>query len=387
MPTQRWTNCLGLGIAENRSHKVLLGVLPGEGIGPEVVGCALDILDSVAQATGLLFEVRFGGPIGRDAERLFGDPLTAEIVEFCDDIFAAGGAVLNGPGGGRYVYDLRRHFQLFFKISPLRSVFGVPDASRLRREHVEHADILIARENCGGIYQGRWNDAVDASGQRVAEHHAQYTASQVLSFLQASARLAAQRSGKLTVVWKESGLPSISRLWRDYAAESAEQFGVRFAMVDIDLMAYRLIQEPHAFDVVAAPNLCGDVLADLGAVLLGSRGLTFSGNYSADGRAVYQTNHGAAYELAGTDRANPAGQILSLAMLLRETFGLDREAHAMEQALRDVWNDGWRTEDVAAPGMRVVGTRQFASRVAQRAGVLALQSYQTPETFEVPQCA
>jgi 3-isopropylmalate dehydrogenase len=102
-------------------------------------------------------------------------------------------------------------------------------------------------------------------------------------------------------------------------------------------------------------------------VLLGSRGVSFSGNYNEDGNAAYQTNHGAAYDLAGTDRANPAGQILSLAMMLRESFGLVQEAAAIQDAIRSVWREGFRTEDVATPGTRIVGTREMGSRIAERA--------------------
>ena len=121
--------------------------------------------------------------------------------------------------------------------------------------------------------------------------------------------MARQRRRDLTVIWKEAGIPAISRLWQDCAQEAAETHGVRLRMLDIDFMAYRLITAAQGFDVVAAPNSFGDVLADLGAALLGSRGVSFSGNYSEAGNAAYQTNHGAAYDLAGTDRANPAGQI------------------------------------------------------------------------------
>jgi 3-isopropylmalate dehydrogenase len=170
----------------------------------------------------------------------------------------------------------------------------------------------------------------------------------------------------LTVVWKESGIPTISRLWRDCAEDAAREYRVSYAMVDIDLMAYRLIQDAPSFNVIAAPNLFGDVLADLAAVLLGSRGLSYSGNFDHHGRAVYQTNHGAAYDLAGTDRANPVGQILSMAMMLRESFGLCSASAAIEQAVRSVWEEGFCTADVAVPGRRVIGTVEMATRIAQR---------------------
>jgi 3-isopropylmalate dehydrogenase len=134
-------------------------------------------------------------------------------------------------------------------------------------------------------------------------------------------------------------------------------------------MAYELIHHPQDFDVIAASNLAGDVLGDLTALLVGSRGLSFSGNFSPDGPAVYQTNHGAAHDIAGSDVANPVGQILSLAMLLRESLSLEREAQTIEDAVQAVWASGLRTADIASPGDRVVGTREMATRIAEAAAI------------------
>jgi 3-isopropylmalate dehydrogenase len=136
--------------------------------------------------------------------------------------------------------------------------------------------------------------------------------------------------------------------------------------MNADLAAYELIQHPAQFDVLVTPNLLGDILADVAGVLMGSRGVTFSGNFDANGRAVYQTNHGCAHDMAGTDVANPAGQILSLAMLLRESFGLVRAAGLVEDALAGVWRQGWRTADLAEPTCHVLGTRAMADRVAEQ---------------------
>ena len=130
-----------------------------------------------------------------------------------------------------------------------------------------------------------------------------------------------------------------------------------------------MIQMPRDMDVVVTPNMIGDILADLGGALLGSRGLTFSGNFSPCGRAVYQTGHGAAFDLAGTGRANPAGQILALAMMLRESFGLDAEAAIIEHAVEEVWRGGWRTDDLCwsgtPAGVKRVGTRELTGRIAE----------------------
>lgn len=372
----RLTDCLREG-RENAPDfpspvRICVGVLPGEGIGPEVIESALMVLKAVTAASGIRLEVETGGAIGRDAERVDGVPLPLSVVHFCGDIFSKGGAVLCGPGGGRFVYDLRKEFDLFFKISPLKAENGLPDASSVKTERLRGVDILLARENCGGVYQGPWSEELDPEALPIrARQEFEYSAGAVRRFLNPAARLARSRSRRLTVVWKESGVPSISRLWRQCAEESAAEAGVEVTLVDIDLMAYRLIQDASAFDVIAAPNLFGDILGDLGAVLLGARGNSYSGNYSQNGRAVYQTNHGAAYDLTGTGKANPAGQIFSAAMMLRESFGLCREAAAIEAAVRSVWNEGWRTPDVASPGKRPVTALDMARRIADRACDLA----------------
>jgi 3-isopropylmalate dehydrogenase len=124
-------------------------------------------------------------------------------------------------------------------------------------------------------------------------------------------------------------------------------------------------------DVIVAPNLFGDVLSDAAGALMGSRGITHGGSFDSAGAAVYQTNHGAAHDLAGSDRANPAGQILAAAMMLRESFELSTEAEMMERALGSAWAAGWRTADVAEPGCRVIGTREMAERVADLLGEAA----------------
>jgi len=347
-----------------RTGRLVLGVLPGEGIGPEVVGAALEVLDAVRSAGPAEFEVRTGGAIGRDAELMTGRTLTDDVTEFCERIFGDGGAVLCGPGGGRFVYDLRRRFDLFCKISPLKPVGALCEAGRLKAACVAGADVLIVRENSGGVYQGDWGETLDPQAGRVAEHAFRYTETQVRRLLEVACVLAAGRKGRLAVVVKEGGIPAISALWRDVGGESAARAGIDVSFIDIDLAAYRLVQDPLAFDVIAASNLFGDVLADVGAVLLASRGMSFSGNFSSAGAAVYQTNHGSALDLSGQGRANPIGQIASTAMMLRESFGLAREAAWIEASIEDVLRHGFRTFDVAEPGATIVGTAELGRRIA-----------------------
>jgi 3-isopropylmalate dehydrogenase len=361
----RWTECLpSPSAAASPRDGIVVGAIPGEGVGPEVISAALGVLKAVTDASDIPLTMRTGGAIGREAEARHGASLTAETVAFSESIFREGGALLCGPGGGRFVYDLRKTFDLFFKISPLRAENGLMKSSSLKEEVLRGVDILLVRENCGGVYQGTWADEAPAG----VRHEFSYQAEHVSRFLDPAARLAKSRSGRLMVIWKESGLPSISALWKRCAHEAADRAGVAVQMVDVDLFAYQMVQTPRNFDVVAAPNLFGDILGDLGAVFLGARGHSYSGNFSGDGKAAYQTNHGSAHDIAGTSRANPAGQIFSIAMMLRESFGLWREANAIEAAVRSVWADGWRTADVATPGCRLATTDEMGALIAERAG-------------------
>jgi nicotinamidase-related amidase len=164
----RWSDCLREDAMPRRKPSRVIGVLTGEGIGPEVVGCALDVLSAVESVTGRKFTVEFGAPIGREAERGGGKVLPDEVIEFCRGIFARGGAVLSGPGGGRYVYDLRRVFDLFCKLSPLKVSDDLAGANRMKAEHVRGVDILMVRENASGLYQGK---------KKLASSRARWTAS------------------------------------------------------------------------------------------------------------------------------------------------------------------------------------------------------------------
>jgi 3-isopropylmalate dehydrogenase len=342
------------------SQPFLIGALPGEGVGPAVVEAALEVLAAVGAVSGQVFEVRFGGAIGLDAIGRSGSPLSEEVTGFCREIFAAGGAIFAGPGGGRFVYDMRRTFDLFCKLSPVHTFTELRGAGRLRPEAADGIDLLVVRENLGGLYQGE-----SSRVERRVVHTFACSAEEARQILDVGARLAQGRRGSLAVVVKDSGLPALSALWREQAQASAAAAGIGCAFLDIDFAVYQLIQNPRDFDVLVAPNCFGDILADLGGVLMGSRGLTYGASYSGSGAAVYQTNHGAAYDLAGADRANPAGQILALAMMLRESFGLSAEADRVEEALRQVWRGGWRTADLGEVGCEVVGTRELARRVAE----------------------
>jgi 3-isopropylmalate dehydrogenase len=171
----------------------------------------------------------------------------------------------------------------------------------------------------------------------------------------------------------------VTALWRDVGQTVARKHGVTASFMNVDLAAYELIQNPAQFDVIVASNLFGDILADICGVLVASRGVTFSGNFDPHGRGVYQTNHGCAHDLAGTDTANPAGQILSLAMLLRESFELENAATLIEKSLAATWRAGWRTADLAEPGCPILGTKAMTAKVTENIFRLA----QAPSPHEL----
>ncbi len=350
--------------ALNQPSRHLIGVLEGTGIGPQIIDAALQVLKAVEQVEDLKFEVRCGGLIGEDAIKEHGQWLPEDTADFCSDIFRLGGAILNGPGGGRYVYDLRRRFDLFCKFVPVRPTPELAGAAKVSPLVLKDVDLLIVRDNTGGVYQGSWGDRATDKG-RVAEHAFSYSEVEVHRLIEVATRAAARRRGNLFIVVKDGGVPSVTALWRDVGAAVAKRHGLEAKFINIDLAVYELIQNPGRFDVIATPNLFGDIIVDICGVLVSSRGVTFSGNFNAHGNGVYQTNHGCAHDLAGADVANPGGQILSLAMMLRESFGLEKAATLIEKSLAAAWREGWRTEDIAEPGSRVLGTRAMGEKVAE----------------------
>jgi 3-isopropylmalate dehydrogenase len=339
------------------SHVV--GVVPGEGIGPEIVAAAVAVLEAVARANLLPISIRTA-----DVPIRSGHLFAEKLWEFCDATFAASGALLCGPVGGRFVYDLRARFDLYCKLVPLRPSPALADIAIVRLKRLQDVDVLIVRENVGGLYAGEFGRSEDG---RVAYQQCTYRADQVARLVTIAADLAGRRRGRLAVIVKSGGIPEVSALWREQAEVAAAARDVQLELLEVDNASFQLIAHPSRFDVIAAPNLLGDVLADTAAVLLGSRGMSYSGNFGPSGRAVYQTGHGAAYDLAGSGTADPVAQILSVAMMLRESFAFEQGAAQIEAAVERVLAAGWRTPDIAGPRSRVAGTRELAERIAEEA--------------------
>jgi 3-isopropylmalate dehydrogenase len=361
--------------AFDRTRPHVVGVLTGEGVGPEVVPVALALLDVLRGHTSRRFELREGGLIGCSAKAVHGSSLSSEVTAFAADVFRDGGALFCGPGGDRFVYEMRRAFDLYCKFTPLEPLPELRQAGVVRPHAVAAANIVAIRENSGGIYQGSWTSEVDKDGNGIAYHHFHYTEGMVRRILKVGLRLAESRRRRLQMVLKPAGIPSISDLWRRCAEEMAPEHGVSVMEYEIDNAAYQLIANPAQFDVIISPNLFGDVLADCGALLLASRGLSYSGNFSAAGNGVYQTGHGAARDIAGRDVANPIGQIFSLGMMLRESFDWPEADTALRRAVRTTLRGGVCTGDVAVEGSTVLSTRAFGAEVvetleAQLSGVM-----------------
>lgn len=338
-----------------------IGVLPGEGIGPEIIDVTLNILNTVSNITNTPFIIKTGGDIGCPAKEKYGSALTAEVTDFCKDIYSKEGAVLCGPGGARFVYNLRTEFDLFCKFTPLQPFTELNDAGVLKAEAKQAVDIIAVRENVSGAYFGEWGLDQDNN----AYHHIRYNKKDIVRIINTAIRLTLLRNKHLTLVIKKGGMPSISTLWYETFSELVTQHNIDSQILDIDHTAYQLIADAKSFDVIVSPNLFGDILADCGALLLGSRGMSYSGNFNSKGHAVFQTGHGAAYDLAGKNTANPIGQILSLCMMLRESFSLISIAADIEYAIRKTLFNGIRTADIAVPGCQIVGTDEMGQKIAE----------------------
>ena len=363
--------------ANAASGDYLIGVLRGEGIGSEIIEPTLRVLEAATAERSMRIRTRFGGSIGTVALRETGRSLSEEVKKFCQEVFQQQGALLCGPAGGRFVYDLRLCFDLFCKIIPIRPILQTEDFGVLKPAALEDVEIVVVRENVGGIYMGKWGEE-RSENQTVASHALEYHSSQVERILKTAIGLARARRGKLTLVVKTEGMPSISRLWTDILREMTRDSGIYTEILEVDNAAYQLVHCARKFDVIVTSNMMGDILGDLGALLLGAREMSFSGNFGPGGRAVYQTAHGAAHDLSRQNIANPLGQILSLSMLLRVSFRMFDLADRIEAAVKQVLKEGWRTADIASPGCRLVGTREMGDRIAEAVQVSNLEARGTP---------
>lgn len=367
------------------ANKKLL-ILPGDGIGPEVMREVRRVVDWMDRRRRVTFEIQEGlvGGAALDAE---GTPCPDATVEAAKAVDAVLFGSVGGPKWDSLPFEqrpelgilrLRKDLGLFANLRPAVVLDPLVEASALRADLVRGLDIMIVRETTGGIYFGEPRGIhTDAKGKRVGIDTEVYSEDEIARVARVAFELARKRRNKLTSVEKANVMQS-GRLWRAVVSEigKAEFPDVELQHMYADNCAMQLASRPKQFDVILGGNLFGDVLSDLAAALTGSLGMLPSatlGELQPDGRrhALYEPIHGSAPDIAGKGIANPCAQILSFAMLLRLSFGMEEDAKLIEAAVEKVLAGGLRTADIMATGMARVGTSVMGEAVLRELDKLA----------------
>ena len=345
-------------------------LLPGDGIGPEVVSEAVRVLDAVCARGGHTLHYQ-DYKIGGCSMDLLGTALSEEALAACK---TADAVLLGAVGGPKWdnptapvrpeqgLLALRKGMGVFANLRPVRVHPALIDASPLKPERLAGVDLLFVRELTGGLYFGQPKGRTIANGAVRAVDTLEYFDYEIERVVDLAFRLAQTRRKKLTVVDKANVLES-SRLWRQISGQVAERYpDVALDYLLVDTASMRLITHPAAFDVLVTENMFGDILTDEASVLAGSMGMLPSASLGADGPGLYEPIHGSAPDIAGRGIANPLGTILSAAMLLRHSLLLAEEAAAVEAAVDQTITDGCRTADLGG----TLNTRAMTAEVLQR---------------------
>lgn len=353
-----------------------LAVLPGDGIGPEVIDAALTVLGSVEKREGFSTTITHG-LIGGAAFEAHGQHLPQETIERC----RTSSAILFGSVGGpvaeatlpkwvdcerRSILAIRKEFGFFANIRSLDVPVGLEQLSPLRADLMQGGhSLVVVRELLGDIYFGE-HRTEGVSPDRIATDAAVYRESEIIRIARLAFLIARERSGRVVSVDKANVLDT-SRLWRTVVSSVHEEFPeVTLEHMLVDNCAMQLVRNPKQFDVLLCPNLFGDILSDIVSVLGGSLGLMPSASLNESGFGLYEPAGGSAPDIAGKGIANPVGQILSLAMLLRYSWQLEGAARAVESAVATTLSAGVKTRDLCVAGETAVSTMEFAEAVAAR---------------------
>ena len=355
-----------------------IAVVPGDGIGPEIVTEAKKVLDKVASVYGhnSEYEELLMGGCSIDA---YGVPLTDETLEAArasDSVLL--GAVGGNVGNSRW-YDVapnlrpeagllasRKGLGLFANIRPAYLYKELKAACPLREDIIgEGFDMVIMRELTGGLYFGE-RHTEEVNGVKKATDTLTYDENEIRRIAIKAFEIAEKRRGKVTSVDKANVLDS-SRLWRQVAEEVAKDYpNVELNHMLVDNCAMQLVMNPGQFDVILTENMFGDILSDEASMITGSIGMLSSASLSETKLGLYEPSHGSAPDIAGKDLANPIATILSAAMMLRYSFDMDKEADAVEAAVSTVLEEGWRTGDIMSEGCTLVGTAKMGDLIAER---------------------
>ena len=348
-------------------------LLPGDGIGPEVTAEAARVLNTVAELGGHRFQLD-SHPIGGNAIDDFANPLPPATLAACK---AADAILLGAVGGPKWsdptaelrpeqgLLDLRADLGLFANLRPVPVFESLVEFAPLKPELLRGVDLLFVRELTGGIYFGPRQEQGDGD---VAHDTLVYSTAEVERVARVALRAARGRSGKLASIDKANVLASM-RLWRRAVTEVAGAFpDVEVTHHLVDAFAMQLMRSPKDYDVILAGNLFGDILSDEAAILAGSLGMLPSASLGSGRQGLYEPVHGSAPDIAGRGIANPIGAILSAAMLLRHSLGLEAEATQVEAAVAAVLDEGFRTADLVPAGQQAVATTEMGLAIAARIG-------------------
>lgn len=343
-----------------------IALIRGDGIGPEVVGEAVKVMDAIGEKFGHKFEyvdILMGGCAIDAVGKSYPDG-TAERCKACDAVLL--GAV-GGPKWGHSteaekrpetaLLSIRKDLGLYANLRPAALRPALAEACPLKKETADRGiDLMIVRELTGGIYFGkRERYATEDRGEEAADRMA-YSEREIERIGRRAFELARLRGKKLASVDKANVLET-SRLWRKVMHKLAEEYSdVQYEDVLVDNAAMQLVRDPGQFDVVVTENMFGDILSDEASMITGSIGLLPSASIGDTAPGLYEPIHGSAPDIAGQDKANPIATILSVAMMFRYSFNLPAEAKTIEDAVDAILNEGWRTADIAKPGEDVIGT-------------------------------
>jgi 3-isopropylmalate dehydrogenase len=350
------------------SKQYRITLLPGDGIGPEIMAVTVEVLKTIAKQHDIEFNFT-EALIGGAAIDETGEPLPQTTLDVC----RSSDAVLLAAIGG-YKWDnlprqqrpetgllgLRAGLNLFANLRPATILPQLIDASSLKREVVEGVDIMVVRELTGGIYFGEPKGIFTTeTGIKRGVNTMAYTETEIDRIAKVGFETAQKRRGKLCSVDKANVL-DVSQLWRDrVTAMSTNYPDVELSHLYVDNAAMQLLRAPKQFDTIVTGNLFGDILSDAAAMLTGSIGMLPSASLGADGAGVFEPVHGSAPDIAGLDKANPLAQILSAAMMLRYGLNEPTAADRIERAVTEVLDRGYRTGDIMSDGMKAVGCQEM----------------------------
>lgn len=355
-----------------------IAVMPGDGIGPEIVKEAMKVLDKIGSQYGHTFhytEVKIGGT----SIDMYGEPLTKEAIETAK----ASDAVLLGAVGGNVGkdkwYDLppnlrpeaglltiRKELSLYANLRPAYLYEELKEACPLKEEIAAAGfDMVVVRELTGGLYFGE-RSTKKVNGVMTAVDTLTYTEDEIRRIAVTGFEIAMKRNKNVISVDKANVLDT-SRLWQKVVADVAKDYPeVKLTNMLVDNCAMQLVKDPKQFDVILTENMFGDILSDEASMITGSIGMLSSASLGYNKMGLYEPSHGAAPDIAGKDIANPIATVLSVAMMLRYSFDLDKEANAVETAVQKVLKDGIRTIDIMSAGMTQVGCKAMGDAICER---------------------